>query len=250
MKNCISLLNYLISTEPDPECYENLAAIYELVNDYARASDAWSHSDSPKACYRRGVLYMYKTPLQQDLDLAEELLNKAALKGHPYAKEKLDKVREFKKRDKERVRRLSNRTYSKRVEYSPVTSSSSSSCFITTAVCLSLGKTDTCEELMLLRHYRDALSACDDRLAVLVKEYYRIAPTIVNKINSEKDAEKIYIELWDKYILPICKIIKNGDPKRGSKIYIEMVCMLSKKYNVQLSDQAYQVANSLIQEME
>lgn len=248
---CISLLNHLIlnktESESESEYYEGLATLYELIQDYSRADDAWKHSNSARACYKRGMLYMYKKPLQQDLDLAEQCFVEAVAKGHVKAQEKLDKVRLFKKNDKEWKQKQSSRSYSSHVHYSSVRVKDSSPCFITTAVCSSLGKPDNCEELMTLRHYRDVLSANDDRLAVLVKEYYRVAPVIVEKIDSQPDAKEVYLQLWKKYISLICNVIQTGDSKSGAKIYIEMVCLLSKKYDVPLSEQAIQVVNDLMQ---
>ena len=70
-------------------------------------------------------------------------------------------------------------------------------CYITTAVCESQGKPDDCYELELLRSYRDGYLLATDEGKELVKEYYNIAPTIVNRIGRQENPEAIYEEIWD-----------------------------------------------------
>ena len=73
-------------------------------------------------------------------------------------------------------------------------------CYITTAVCESQGKPDDCYELELLRSYRDGYLLATDEGKELVKEYYNIAPTIVNRIGRQENPEAIYEEIWDSWL--------------------------------------------------
>ncbi len=57
----------------------------------------------------------------------------------------------------------------------------SSGCFITTAVCLSMGKADDCEELIAMRLFRDKWLQNQPDGAELIEDYYRTAPAIVEK---------------------------------------------------------------------
>ena len=63
-------------------------------------------------------------------------------------------------------------------------------CYITTAVCESLGKPDDCYELNLLRDYRDSYLMKQEDGEALVQRYYDIAPTIVKYL------------LWDMEHIP------------------------------------------------
>ncbi len=104
-------------------------------------------------------------------------------------------------------------------------------CYITTAVCDSLGKGDDCYELSTLRDYRDNyLLKMDTEGEALVKMYYNIAPTIVNKINRENSSEMIYNEIWLNYLHPCISYIEAGENELSKKIYSEMVHKLADKY--------------------
>ena len=54
-------------------------------------------------------------------------------------------------------------------------------CYITTAVCQSLNKGDNCEELVLLRGYRDGYLMGLPGGQRVIQEYYDVAPTIVKQ---------------------------------------------------------------------
>ena len=237
-KTCIGVMLSIMRNGADVRCHEILASFYELIEDFLRAEEEWSKIDSPKANYRRGVLWMYDK-IGQDLQLAESLLSRAAQQGYKNADEKLKKVREFIQRDKYRQQKRAaeqRRQYSRKTETSDYSTSSGSSCFITTAVCSSLGKPDDCDELMTLRGYRDQIKQKDPRMGELVEEYYRVAPLVIDKIDISPDAHDVYRSLWEKYISRTYDLIKLGDYKSATKIYIEMVCYLSKKYGVSLKD--------------
>jgi hypothetical protein len=72
-------------------------------------------------------------------------------------------------------------------------------CFITTATCLALGKGDSCAELNVFRNFRDSWLLQQSDGIELVKDYYRIAPKIVNCIDLKRDQE-IYFSIWSKYL--------------------------------------------------
>ena len=61
-------------------------------------------------------------------------------------------------------------------------------CFLTTACCLHKGLPDDCEELTILRNFRDTFVPPD-----MVEEYYRIAPNICIKLQGDRDTlDKVY----------------------------------------------------------
>ena len=71
-------------------------------------------------------------------------------------------------------------------------SGNTSSCFLTSACCQYKGLPDDCSELTILRAFRDNYLLKNERGCELVEEYYRIAPDIVDKINSSTDKDTIY----------------------------------------------------------
>lgn len=103
-------------------------------------------------------------------------------------------------------------------------------CYITTAVCESLGKTDECYELNLLRNYRDGylLEECGERARV--REYYSVAPTIVKRIDRMENAKEIYKNIWDTYLSSCISCIEEGRKQECEEIYSDMVKALEKEY--------------------
>ncbi|HIV51861.1 MAG TPA: hypothetical protein H9748_00005, partial [Candidatus Mediterraneibacter norwichensis] len=75
-------------------------------------------------------------------------------------------------------------------------------CYITTAVCRSLGRPDDCYELNTLRDYRDSYLLSTDEGREIVQEYYNIAPTIVKRIDKKAEADEIYENIWKTYLSP------------------------------------------------
>lgn len=67
-------------------------------------------------------------------------------------------------------------------------------CYITTAVCKSLGKADDCYELETLRNYRDQYLMEERHGVELVKEYYNTAPTIVKHIDRLEEKRKYILK--------------------------------------------------------
>ena len=103
-------------------------------------------------------------------------------------------------------------------------------CYITTAVCESQGKADDCYELELLRSYRDSYLLSSGDGQALVKEYYNIAPTIVNRINRQENPAEIYEKIWDCWLSGCVRLIEEGEKEACRERYMEMVYELKERY--------------------
>lgn len=103
-------------------------------------------------------------------------------------------------------------------------------CFITTAVCESMGQSDDCYELESLRAYRDGYLLKTEEGKALVEEYYDLAPAIVWVIDMHRDREKIYEDLYHSRLLPCIRCIEKGDNETCRDLYTDMVRDLKKKY--------------------
>lgn len=103
-------------------------------------------------------------------------------------------------------------------------------CYITTAICESQGKPDDCYELELLRSYRDDYLLSTEEGEALVKEYYNIAPTIVNRIGRREDAKAVYGEIWDVYLSDCIRLIEDGDRESCKERYMDMVYDLKGRF--------------------
>ena len=64
----------------------------------------------------------------------------------------------------------------------------------------------------------------------LVEEYYNIAPTIVKRINREKNADEIYRGIWNDYLSPCIRLIEEGRNEECREVYSQMVRRLEKDY--------------------
>lgn len=103
-------------------------------------------------------------------------------------------------------------------------------CYITTAVCESLNKGDDCEELTTLRMFRDTYLEATPEGRELVRSYYDMAPTIVNRINARGDSETVYRNLYQNYINPCLSMIKDGAAEDCEAHYKKMVNALYAEY--------------------
>ena len=103
-------------------------------------------------------------------------------------------------------------------------------CFITTAVCEYLHKPDDCYELTTLRIFRDKWLAIQPSGEAIIKEYYQIAPLIVAALDSSIEKDKVYEDLWNKYISPCIKLIELTAYSACMDLYMEMVNNLKNKF--------------------
>jgi len=94
-------------------------------------------------------------------------------------------------------------------------------CFITTAVCKVYGKPDDCDELTVLRKYRDTYLQANHPADI--QTYYDIAPTIVLRINERDDADVVWTGLYRQYIVPAIQHIQDGEYELAYTTYKAMV---------------------------
>jgi hypothetical protein len=101
-------------------------------------------------------------------------------------------------------------------------------CFITNAVCASLGKPDDCFELTTLRFYRDAVLRRSAAGRHAIAEYEDIAPHIVSTIATRPDARSIHERLYRDSIQPAVEAVSRGEFDRAFAIYRAMVNRLRR----------------------
>ena len=107
--------------------------------------------------------------------------------------------------------------------------SSSSWCFITTACVRSRGLEDDCEELMLLRNFRNTYLLGLEQGSDIIAQYYKIAPAIVASINKSPDAKEIYDSLY--HVIRLCvEKIKQDRNEETFHIYKQMIMDLMRQY--------------------
>ena len=103
-------------------------------------------------------------------------------------------------------------------------------CFITTAVCEYLGKPDDCFELMTLRDFRDNWLAMQSGGEDEIRQYYEMAPRIVERLAASDEKDYIYGKIWLEYIEPCLDEILHGRNDACRERYRAMVNMLDRKF--------------------
>ena len=234
--SCIQIYQEVLKDGNDLSVKERIGDLYHFLKDDRRALEWWQQCESADSYYKRGRLYQYPDGIfSQDLDAAENFFGKAMSLGHKKADEEYTKVKKWKSANARKIQEK-KKTPSARVEYiSQEPSSGSGFCVITGAACAALHKPDDCEELNTLRAYRDEMKMESPVIADLIKEYYRVAPLLVQKINSETDAEKIYCDLWKNFIEKTYTLIRARENAKATALYIDMVQNLCARYDVELT---------------
>ena len=103
-------------------------------------------------------------------------------------------------------------------------------CYITTATVEHIGLADDCEELNMLRMYRDKLVEDDPEFKEVVLEYYKIAPQIVEKISSSPDKDDALNGIYLDMVLPVFNLLRNGQVEEAKEHYIKAYNDLKEKY--------------------
>lgn len=102
-------------------------------------------------------------------------------------------------------------------------------CFITTAICQYLGKPDDCFELTTLRNFRDNWLSLQPGGKEEIREYYDIAPQIVEKLALSDEKDLLYEKIRLEYIEPCLEDILQGHNEICRERYRTMVEELRQK---------------------
>lgn len=103
-------------------------------------------------------------------------------------------------------------------------------CYVTTAVCRNLNKGEDCEELRLIKGFRDGYLSSTKEGRAMIEEYYDIAPTLVKRIDKDVEAQAKYLWLWNTYLAPCIDYIKRGLQEDCRETYCNMIEELKVEY--------------------
>jgi Domain of unknown function (DUF4157) len=103
------------------------------------------------------------------------------------------------------------------------------SCYITTACIQQKGLDDNCEELMVLRRFRDTYLIDKNNGGELIQMYYKYSPMIVQRIKERDDEEEIFAGLY-KIIRNCVEAIKRGDNEFAYITYCKMVVQFKEEF--------------------
>ncbi|MFC4808820.1 tetratricopeptide repeat protein [Paenibacillus sp. GCM10023250] len=233
MNIAMELYQYLLQKNSgDISVCENLGSIYYWKEDFRSARSLLEKGKSAEALFYCGKMYQYGNGVAKDLPKAKDYFGQAARKGHQRAKVEFEKVSGWISSNQQRETYNSGRNYS--TSSSSSYSGSNGWCFLTTATCQSLGKEDDCEEILAFKKYRDEHLIEDSDGASLIREYYRIAPEIIEKIEQQPNSKETYQELYDHYIAVGYAFLLNKDYVKAKATYVDMVQYLCERYQIKV----------------
>ena len=192
----------------------------------------------PEAKYCMGKLYYDGIVYARDLQRAYDYLSDARNRGYRQAISLLNAVNGDIRRQNAAAQSRQSSTssvsrYSEKSDYSTKSEShdtGSSSCFITTATCVAVGKGRQCAELNAFRAFRDGVLLQSPEGSALVREYYRVAPEIVRRIDADPHSVEVYHILYRDYILPGYRLLQEGRGTAATELYYRGVQMLAARY--------------------
>jgi len=106
-----------------------------------------------------------------------------------------------------------------------------SECFLTTACVKYYQMDDNCYQLKTLRRFRDSYLANTEKGQYLIRQYYLIAPIIVSFLENDPNRDLVFKVLFMRINLA-CENIEARRYEQASKIYLETVIQISKKYKL------------------
>jgi len=113
----------------------------------------------------------------------------------------------------------------------PDSEEESKGCYLTTACIESIGLSDNCLELKVLRNFRDKVLLQTSNGRKAVKEYYHLAPKIISSIKEhEKDGEQ---KIWSstyKDIRKVVSLVLSKNFNEAFKHYSEITLKFKEKY--------------------
>lgn len=106
----------------------------------------------------------------------------------------------------------------------------SDGCYLTSACTEARGLADDCEELTILRAFRDGYMKAQPQGQADICEYYHTAPAIVEKIKALPNAKEIFDSIYVELVLPCVKLIHGGDNEGAYNKYRAYVKKLQAEY--------------------
>lgn len=230
-----ALCTYLIENNYKSMHYTEILGIMQFcLKNYSQSIRLLSGINTPSSNYCKGRMYEYGDGVSIDYSQAISHYNKAKdFKDSTQCAIRVQSKMEHQKQ-------YTSNSYSSSRDYSSSTTSYSSStsgglCFITTAAVKALSLDDDCSQLNELRRFRDEYMNSTEEGQELVLEYYRIAPSIVEKLDKLPNSEEEYIALWSDYISPSCNAIQEQKWNEAMTIYINMVRSLADKFEIPIN---------------
>jgi len=109
------------------------------------------------------------------------------------------------------------------IEYLAWPESMMGNCYLTTAICAVLGKSDSCHELQVLREYRDTYIRARSDGEQLIRRYYSHAPRVLAHVLTRSDGPAFLRSLYERYVEPCVALIERGQNAPALELYRQML---------------------------
>jgi hypothetical protein len=103
-------------------------------------------------------------------------------------------------------------------------------CYLTTACIDAAGLADDCDELVTLRAFRDGYLSGRLDGERLVREYYDVAPRIVEAIDGSESRAAVYADIYERLVVKSVDLIRRGRNAEALTTYRRFVRELSARY--------------------
>lgn len=104
-------------------------------------------------------------------------------------------------------------------------------CFLTTACVTYKGLPDSCEELTLLRAFRDGYMSALPEGPALIEGYYALAPQVVQRIWEDEESLLVLEGLY-QVVRQCVAWIQGGEPERAMDAYSQQLFYLKQRYQL------------------
>lgn len=108
--------------------------------------------------------------------------------------------------------------------------SSSDGCYLTSACTQARGLPDDCEELTVLRTFRDTYIRALPEGEADIRHYYAAAPQIVDAIERKGDASETFDCIYRELVQPCVQLIQDGKNEDAYQLYKTYSLALEKRY--------------------
>lgn len=212
---------------------EKLGMAYFKSNQFAKTAEVLQNVPTGEAHFLIGLMFEKGYGKVVNLPKALENYKRGKELGSSEAHThyiKLSTRMEEEKKAKLQSKTTSYNSHKSYTSSSTSSSSSSKSCFLTTATCKAMGKEDNCEEILSFKAFRDKWLIAQGDGVSIIKEYYKIAPLIVEQIENSPNPFDVYTYLWNTYIQKGYRYLQEQEFEKAKDLYIEMVLELKGTY--------------------
>lgn len=116
-----------------------------------------------------------------------------------------------------------------KVAVGPKAKSSSGGCLITEACIRSMRLSHESPEISILKRFRDEYLLKNEEGKKLIKEYYKIAPIIIEEVEKKGNSDEVFKEIFNE-IGKIVLMIEEGKKEDAIAYYKKVFLKLQQKY--------------------